>query len=150
MKIQIDNHQKKIKIGKRRIRVTVAHLLRFLDCMDKELSVTFVDDEGIKQLNMQYLHKDRTTNVLSFPMLEGEFSHINPHMLGDIVISVDTAQRDAVQSALTFEQEIDFLIIHGLLHLLGYNHEKTTKAEARTMQEKEKYLFGLLYKVDVT
>ena len=144
MKIQIENNQNKIKIDKRKIRSTTIKLLKHLDCADKEISLSFVNDETIQQLNNQYLHKDKPTNVLSFSLQEGEFNNINPHVLGDIVISLDTAQKDASKSGLSLEQEIDFLIIHGLLHLLGYNHEKTTKEETKKMQRKEKDLFRLL------
>lgn len=148
MKIQIDNNQKNIKIDKRKIRSTIIFLLKHLDCADREISISFVNDETIHQLNKQYRSKDKPTNVLSFSLQEGEFGNINPHVLGDIVISVDTAKTDAAKNSRSFDQEIDLLIIHGLLHLLGYDHEKTTKEEAKKMQEKEKYLFGLLYNPD--
>jgi probable rRNA maturation factor len=144
MKIQIDNNQNKIKIDKRRIRSITIILLKHLDCADKEISLSFVNDETMQQLNNQYRHKNQPTDVLSFSLQEGEFSNINPHVLGDIVISVDTAKADASQSSLSLEQEINFLIIHGLLHLLGYNHENTTKKEIRKMQKKESDLFRLL------
>lgn len=145
MKIQIDNNQNNIKIDKRKIRSTIIILLKYLDCADKEVSLSFVNDETIQQLNKQYRCKDKPTNVLSFSLQEGEFGNINPHVLGDIVISVDTAKIDASNNSRSFEQEIDYLIIHGLLHLLGYNHENTTKEETKKMQKKEKDLFGLVY-----
>lgn len=144
MNIQIENNQNKIKIDRRKIRSTTIKLLKYLDCADKEISLSFVNDETIQQLNNQYLKKDKPTNVLSFSLQEGEFNNINPQVLGDIVISIDTVKRDAAKSGISFEQEIYFLIIHGLLHLLGYNHENTTKEETKKMQRKEKYLFKLL------
>jgi probable rRNA maturation factor len=145
MEIQIGNRQKNIKINRRRIRATVMKLLNHLNRSDKELSLTFVDDEMIRGLNKQFLNRDKSTNVLSFSLQEGEFSQVNPEILGDIVISVDTAQKDAAKSGFPVEQEIDFLIIHGLLHLCGYNHENTSPAETRKMQKKEQELFKLLY-----
>lgn len=145
MKIQIDNDQKDIKIDQRKIRATTTTLLKYLDCADKEVSLSFVNDKTIQKLNKQYRSKDKPTNVLSFSLQEGEFGNINPHVLGDIVISADIAKTDAAKNARSFEQEIDFLIIHGLLHLLGYDHEGSTKEEAKHMQKKEKELFGLLY-----
>ncbi|MGV8059359.1 MAG: rRNA maturation RNase YbeY [Smithellaceae bacterium] len=148
MKIQVDNNQNKIKIDKRKIRSTTLTLLKHLDCADKEISLSFVNDETIQHLNKQYRGKDNPTNVLSFSLQEGEFGNINPHILGDVVISADTAKVDAVKNNRTLEQEIDFLIIHGLLHLLGYDHENTTKEETRIMQKKEKALFRLLYYPD--
>jgi probable rRNA maturation factor len=144
MKLQIENSQSKIKIDKRMIRSTVLKILKTLDCADKEISLSFVDDEKIKQLNKQYLGKDKATNVLSFSLLEGEYGHINPHVLGDIIISVETAQRDALYGKLTIDQEMDFLIIHGILHLLGYNHENTTEKETKIMRQKEKDLFNAI------
>jgi probable rRNA maturation factor len=145
MKLQIKNSQNKIKIDKRMIRGTVSRILKILNCADKEISLSFVDDENIKQLNKQYLGKDKATNVLSFSLLEGEYGNINPQILGDIIISVETAQRDALYGKLTVDQEIDFLIIHGILHLLGYNHENTTEKETKKMRQKEKDLFNSIY-----
>jgi probable rRNA maturation factor len=113
-----------------------------------EVSISFVDDIIIRELNNQYLNRNKSTNVLSFPLQEGEFSEINPGILGDIVISTETAARDAINGGLTFDQEIDFLIIHGLLHLLGYNHENTSRAETNKMQNMEILLFKILYHND--
>ena len=144
MKLQIRNNQKIIKIDKRRISGTVLKILKILDCADKEISLSFVDDENIKQLNKQYLGKDKATNVISFSLQEGEYSNINPQILGDIIISVETAQRDAIKENLTVTQELEFLIIHGILHLLGYNHENTTEKETNKMQQKEKDLFNAI------
>jgi probable rRNA maturation factor len=144
MKIQIENQQKRIKIDKRKIRTEVTELLKLLDCANKEISLTFVDDTTIQRINRQYLSRDKSTNVISFSLQEGEFGGVNPEVLGDIVISVDTASRDADQGHLSFDEEILFLIIHGLLHLLGYNHEDTSKTNALKMKRKEKKLFRLL------
>jgi probable rRNA maturation factor len=144
MKIQIENKQTIIKIQQRKIRSSVIKLLKVMDCEDKELSITFVDDNTIKQLNKQYLQRDNSTNVLSFSLQEGDYGNINPDILGDIIISVETAQRDSVIGGLSLSEEIIFLIIHGLLHLLGFNHENTTKAHTTEMQTKEKELFGIL------
>lgn len=143
MKIQIENKQKKIKINKINVRNVTMKILTHLHCPDKEISISFVDDNTISQLNMQYLKKNNPTNVLSFSLLEGDFNYINPQVLGDIVISVETAQRDAAIGNFTLEEEINFLIIHGILHLLGFNHENTTDTETRKMQRKEKELFKL-------
>jgi probable rRNA maturation factor len=149
MNLHIQNNQRKIKIDRRKIRSTIFKILKILDCADKEISLSFIDDEKIKQLNKQYLGKDRATNVLSFSLQEEEYGNINPQILGDIVISVETAQKDAIQGNLTIAQEIDFLIIHGLLHLLGYNHKNTTKKETNTMRQKEKKLFNLVNGNDI-
>jgi len=144
MKIQIENKQTKIKIDRRKIRITVRTLLNIMDCANRELSISFVDDKTIQQLNKNYLQKDNSTNVLSFSLQEGEYGNINPDILGDIIISAETALRDAAIGDLSLSEEIDFLIIHGLLHLLGFNHENTTKAQTLKMRIKEKELFEIL------
>jgi len=144
MKIQIENKQTIIRIDRRKIRGTVLKLLKIMDCANKELSISFVDDKIIQQINKNYLQKDKATNVLSFSLQEGEYGNINPNILGDIIISAQTAQRDADIGDLSLSEEIDFLIIHGLLHLLGFNHENTTKAQTTKMRIKEKELFGIL------
>ncbi|HQM44436.1 MAG: rRNA maturation RNase YbeY [Syntrophaceae bacterium] len=144
MTIQIENRQKRVKIEKRKIRQDVTKLMKLLNCADMEVSISLVSDEEIQRINQQYLFKDRPTNVISFSLQEGEYGGVNPRVLGDIVISVDTALRDAEKGSLTFENEITFLIIHGLLHLMGYNHENTSRANARKMKMKENELFELM------
>ena len=141
MKIRIANRQKRTKIDSRRIRGNVIRLLRLIGCAEKEISISFVDDETIRLLNRQYLRLDKPTNVLSFSLEEGECGKINPGLLGDVVISVDTALRDAKQGGFTLEEEILFLIIHGLLHLTGYEHVETSRANALKMKKREKELF---------
>lgn len=141
MKIRIANRQKRTKIDSRRIRGNVIRLLRLIGCAEKEISISFVDDEAIRLLNRQYLRLDKPTNVLSFSLEEGECGKVNPGLLGDVVISVDTALRDAKQGGFTLEEEILFLIIHGLLHLTGYEHVGTSRANALKMKKREKELF---------
>lgn len=145
MNLQIKNLQNKLKLNTRRVRQTMKTVTRQLECQDKEISIVFTDNRGIKKLNQTYLGKNKPTNVLSFSLRENDYGDINPQMLGDIVISVETAKKDAAKGGLTFAQEIDFLLIHGLLHLLGYNHENTTKTAARQMKQKERELFRLVW-----
>ncbi len=145
MAISIQNQQKKVKIDLRRVRQLVRRLLRAVECADKEISLLFVDDEKITEINQRYLERNYPTNVISFSFLEGEFSGVNPDLLGDIVISADTALRDAESGGLPLEDELDFLIIHGLLHILGYDHEKKNDEERERMQKKEQELFFLLH-----
>jgi probable rRNA maturation factor len=145
MKIQIENSQTKVKIDRRRVRFIVNIISKILVCEDKEISISFVCDETIRRLNWEYLGRNKTTNVLSFSLQEGDYSNINPDVLGDVIISADTAQRDAVKGNLTVEQELVFLIIHGMLHLLGYNHGNTNRKETSRMRRKEKELFRKIY-----
>ena len=142
-KIAIENRHKKIKIEKKKVSETAGAILAAVGCTPVELSILFVDDEEIKRLNREYRKKDKPTDVLSFPMREGEYGGINPDLLGDVVISLDTASMQAEERGETLEEELNFLLIHGILHLFGFDHEGTA-SEARRMQAKEKELLGLL------
>ncbi len=141
MKIQIENRQSRVKINRRWLRGITSRVLKEMDSAGKEISVSLVADETIRALNQRYLGKDKPTNVLSFSMKEGDCGDINPDLLGDVIISVDTAERDAAKALWTTKQEIVYLLIHGILHLLGYNHENTSRKEALRMQQKERELF---------
>jgi len=108
------------------------------------VSVVIVDDAEIRILNRDYLDRDRPTNVISFPLQEGEGAGIQPQMLGDVVISAETAARDALEAGVPFESELYFLLLHGLLHLLGYDHERGSELDAARMEAREKEIFDLL------
>lgn len=97
---------------------------------NKELCVAFVNDEEMRKLNANYRNISRTTDVLSFPQDGPDYS-----MLGDVIISIDTAIRRSKLRKVSIEHEIHKLMIHGILHLLGYDHKK--RNEARVMREKE-------------
>jgi probable rRNA maturation factor len=111
---------------------------------DSELSVAIVGDLCIRRLNRDYLGRDKTTNVISFAMQEGAFPGLNPQMLGDVVISADTAAREAEEGGGSYEARLTFLLLHGILHLAGYDHERSGEEEARRMEGKERELFALL------
>jgi probable rRNA maturation factor len=105
------------------------------------VSILLVDDAEITSLNRQYFHRNRPTNVISFPMSENGPSVIHPEILGDVVISAETAQRQAKKVGEKAEEEILFLMIHGILHLLGFDHEGLA-TQRREMEAKEKELFS--------
>ena len=109
-----------------------------------ELAVTIVGDRAIRTLNRDYLGKDRPTNVISFPLNEGECSGINPDVLGDVVISAATAAREAHEGEIPFTERLSFLLLHGILHLAGYDHERSGPEEATRMEEKERELQEVL------
>lgn len=117
-------------------------LLKFLGKQEHELSILFTTDNKIKELNKAYRKKDKPTNVLAFAMSDGEAVPDNS-MLGDIVISVDTAAKEASIEGVSTHQRIIFLIIHGLLHLMGYDHERSEK-DATLMEDETKRLFTIL------
>lgn len=142
MTVSIRNIQKKQKVNTSRFRRSLKRLLKELDIENHEISVLIVDDEQIRKINRDYLNRDRSTNVISFAMTEGFSGNIHPEILGDIVISAETALRDAMAAGLQFGDEMEFLLIHGLLHLIGYNHENTK--ETRRMKKMEQELFYCL------
>lgn len=106
-----------------------------------ELSLVFSTDAAVHELNRSYRGKDKPTDVLSFAV--GEDAEPETVCLGDIVISLDTAAAQAREFKVTRDQEILRLLIHGTLHLLGYEHERVPRAEARRMQRREDELFAL-------
>ena len=106
-----------------------------------EISILLMDDNQIRALNRKYLHRNRPTDVISFSQIEGEFNHINAKLLGDVVISVETARRQSGEVSSTLQDEITFLLVHGILHLLGYDHEGSAK-KGREMEVKEKELLS--------
>ncbi len=77
-------------------------------------------------------------------MQEGEGEGVQPDLLGDVVISAETAAKDAAEAQTSLESELSFLLLHGVLHLLGYDHERGTQAEARRMEEREREVFSVI------
>lgn len=116
-----------------------------------EISVLLVDNETIRSLNRDYRNKDAATDVLSFPMEEAMDGEPEPaviggpteRLLGDLVISVEMAVAQAAEYGHSLERELAFLSVHGLLHLLGYDHESGVEAEA-AMQAEEKRILSVL------
>ena len=133
-KILIDNQQKK-RIPTDIIRKKTRQILNALGFEDQEISIVLTDDEAIQALNRQYRKLDRPTNVLAFPMQEGDFADITPGLLGDLVVSCETAQREADKAGITLEERMSQLLVHGTLHLAGFDHE-TGEDDARSMEEK--------------
>jgi pyridoxine 5-phosphate synthase len=126
-----------------RLRRTAETLLGLCDHRHSELSILLVGDPGMRQLNHHYRHKDRATNVLSFPMQEG-LAIANGALLGDIVISTDTAAREARELRVPLRQRLNWLLIHGLVHLLGLDHERSEE-EAVRMAAREQTLQDQLH-----
>lgn len=109
---------------------------------DCSVSLTYTDNEGIRQLNREYRNKDTATDVLSFPMFDVENEEIyaldgTPAELGDIVISLERAKSQAEEFGHSFEREVAFLCVHSVLHLLGYDHE-ISEEEDMIMREKQR------------
>ena len=106
-----------------------------------ELSILLTDDKEIHTLNRDYRGKDKPTDVLSFATLDGQ---LLPGMtsLGDLVISIPTTRRQAKEYGVSFDAELKRLVIHGILHLMGYDHEKVPAREANRMRRLEQRVFG--------
>ncbi len=115
-----------------------------MECHDAELSILITDDKHIAELNSRFLKRKGPTNVLSFPMREDNPNEPATPMLGDIVISLDAAMRDAIITGESLNKMTDRLLIHGLLHLFGYTHEKSE--EAQRMEEETERLLTMVEK----
>lgn len=144
IKVIISNNQKEIKIPTG-VRMLVRRCCNAVLVSEKfsgsaEISVTFVTDAQIRELNREHRNIDKSTDVLSFPLGENGVYDENPatgaKMLGDIVISIETAFRQADEYGHTLQREIAFLTVHSLLHLLGYDHVDGG-LQAVHMREKE-------------
>ena len=106
-----------------------------------------MDDPQIEELNQQYLNRKGPTNVIAFAMREGEFSDLSPQLLGDVVISTDTAAREAQIASTSMERRFNELLVHGILHLMGYDHE-TSEDDARVMEDKSRELMKHIRNVE--
>ena len=139
LKIYFSNEQDQIKISfkiRRLIKKSVSEALKQEGfAYPAEVSVSFVDNESIHKLNLEYREKDKPTDVLSFPMWEKEEladgSALDGHAvtLGDIIISAEKAKSQAEEYGHSLEREICFLSVHSILHLLGYDHETSQEDE---------------------
>ncbi|MDH5477034.1 MAG: rRNA maturation RNase YbeY [Nitrospinota bacterium] len=143
MRIQIQKRRTGQTPSAAALRARLEKMLAAAEEPDAELSITFIADKEMATLNGQYRGKNHPTDVLAFPQREGEFSEVAPSMLGDVVISVDTAARQAREAGHSLEREMDVLLAHGLAHLLGYDHEKGP-AQARAMKRMEKKLLAAI------
>lgn len=101
-----------------------------------ELSIALVDDPEIKALNTQWRSRPRATDVLSFSQIEGDDSGARSRLLGDVVISVETAARQAAESHRGLDERVMRLLIHGLLHLIGHDHEVDEEASRMASEER--------------
>jgi len=143
MRIHILNRRRTRTPRARSLRARIAAILAAVGRGDAELSVVFAGDAEIAALNRQWRGKEGPTDVLAFPQAEGEFADVTPALLGDVVISVDTAARQAKAAGHTLARELDILLTHGILHLAGYDHEQGPR-EARRMRAKERRVASLL------
>ena len=145
MEIQIIFRRRIQGLKSKTIKLQMKKVLKDLGCDDKELSILFTDDAHITTLNKNYLDREGPTNVLAFPISAGSQKDIDSVMLGDVVISVDTAIRESEVIGEHLDDTIYRLLIHGVLHLLDYDHERSPEDEI-IMQREEKRLLDLALK----
>ena len=155
LRIYFENEQEKLPLTykmKMLIREAIEATLDFEDFRNVcEVSVTFTDNEGIHELNKKFRGVDKPTDVLSFPLFDYEGESEEPPIdeiinnLGDIVISLEKAQEQAAEFGHSFERETAFLCVHSMLHLLGYDHERSEEedAEMRAKQREIMEIMGL-------
>ena len=111
-----------------------------LDFRKGELSILFTDDERIAELNCRYLGRRGPTNVLAFPMISESSPQLLSGMLGDVVISLDTAVSESKELGEPLQRTVERLLVHGILHLLGYDHEVSAKEALRMSREENRLL----------
>ena len=139
MGVLIENKQDRYKIAQKTLKERAQTILDALGSPDGELSILLLDDPQIAVLNKNYLQREGPTNVIAFPMREGVFAEVNPDLLGDVVISLETAAKEGLAAGVSMEDRLDELLIHGILHLFGYDHE-TSATEAGRMEAKSREL----------
>ena len=137
MNIEVRNRQRKYRINQRNIRKDANTILSLCGVDDIELSILIVNNRSIRELNKKYRGMDKPTDVLAFPI--GGHSKL----LGDIIISMEKTHAQAAERGHSPEQEFKILLTHGILHLLGYDHE-ISRSEAQRMKRKEKIILSKL------
>src|SRR5712692_2062630 len=121
--IEVVNRQRRRKINSKQWREFGENALRAIGSAKRDATVVFVSDRSIRDLNRRYRGRNQATDVLSFPIRAEPFEAENRTQVGDVVISVQRASTQAKENGLSFSGEIEQLILHGLLHLCGYDHE---------------------------
>lgn len=122
MPIQIQNRQRRVAIRSASVKKRLHQMMQYLGCAEQELSVVFGNDRMLQGLNRIYRQKDRPTNVLAFPQAS-PVGRAEGGLLGDIVVSLPIATQEAAALQQSLEERVGYLLLHGLLHLLGHDHE---------------------------
>ncbi len=143
MKIRIDNRQKRLSPAQ--VERMTTSFRRALEPQTGEVSLLLVEDREISRYNRRYLKRNGPTNVLAFPMREGPFGEMNPDLWGDLVVSTETAAREAREADLPLDERVAALMAHGWLHLQGYDHERSQEEE-RLMELRTKEIMEQMAK----
>jgi probable rRNA maturation factor len=139
MPVHVQSHVRQVMFNQARLDQLARAILSAVGAASGELGILLVGDRRMRGLNRRYRGKDRTTDVLAFAMRESLTPHplpFTPTMLGDVVIAVPTATRQAKQDQRSLDEELTVLLVHGILHLCGYDHERNER-EARRMHRRE-------------
>jgi probable rRNA maturation factor len=143
-RVSIASPQESVLVDRKRMREVVQRVLNGEDVAEAEISLAFVDSPTIHQLNKRYLNHDEPTDVLSFPLSERGARRL----MGELVIGAEVAQAEAISRGHDVQAELSLYVIHGLLHLCGYNDK--TAADAQEMRNRERHYLGLLGLPDIT
>lgn len=138
MKIEITNRQKIKKIRVKQLTRLISKIGLRLDISHKKISVVLCDNPTIKKINKKFLGHNYATDVITFPLADS----YDPCYLGEIIVSVEQAVRMAAQYSQSWEKELLLYVIHGMLHLLGYNDQKCK--EKKTMEKKQEEILGTI------
>jgi probable rRNA maturation factor len=140
--IEVVNRQRRHKIDTRSWRQFAEAALSRIDRPGQSATIVFVNNEAIRRLNRDFRGRDEATDVLSFPTVAEAFEAENESQLGEVVVSLERAAAQAKQNGLTFTNEVQQLILHGLLHLCGYDHE-TDSGEMNRLELKLRKKLGI-------
>ena len=140
--IEVVNRQRKLPLDCARWQAFARKALLVIPLDAAGVTIVFVSDRVMRELNRRWRRTDETTDVLSFPAEQDQFEKLAGLALGDVVISVEQAARQAVENGLQFDEEVSQLILHGLLHLCGYDHE-TDEGEMNRMELRLRRRLGI-------
>ena len=145
MGVLLRNDHPDINIDYHDIENMIVKIMYHLGCPNQEVSILLTGDKDIRRLNKEFRSMDQSTDVLSFPQnADKDPCFPEETILGDIAVSLDIAKVQAKEHGLDFKEEIILLLIHGILHLLGYDHERSKKEETK-MRNKTRELFKLVF-----
>ncbi len=147
MEILIKNRVKGSGLRPSKVIRVAQRVLETLGYKEAQVSILLCEDSYIQKLNKEYRRVDAPTDVLAFSMHEGPFPRVHPEILGDVVISLEAASRQAKRFCHSLNKEVALLVIHGILHLLGYDHQK--KKDREKMRRKEKEILEVIRKEEL-
>jgi probable rRNA maturation factor len=136
MSVNVTNIHPQLKVKTRSLKFLAEKILVAEDS-DASVDLILVDDKFMRSLNRKFTGRNKTTDVLSFGMKEGKLESVEYPNLGDVYVSLDQAQRQSMEYGVKFEEELRLLVTHGLLHLLGYDHQN--KNQTAEMRKKENH-----------